>query len=185
MNHNGSGDGRRRHRPSHVLGELTLREARFVGFYVDEARGNGREAARLAGYRGRPGGPRRSGVTTPRPAQGPGEIQRPLEKVGLGKEDLLRELQGIIAESKPIERIKAMDWNAVSFCCTPRATPDTLTRFVLSGDQTVAPVTCSRAQTSWSATTSLSISTSSWSGLGVILNRSVPIGTVGKLIGWM
>ncbi len=43
---------RMRDPPSHISGELSFREARFVQSYTGEARGNGRQAARLAGYQG-------------------------------------------------------------------------------------------------------------------------------------
>lgn len=43
-------------------------------------------------------------------------------------------------------------------------------------------ITC--AQTSASLSTRSSINASSWNGVGVKRSRSVPRGTVGKLIGW-
>lgn len=41
-------------KPSRIVGQLSVLEARFVSLYLGEARGNGRKAARLAGYRGSP-----------------------------------------------------------------------------------------------------------------------------------
>lgn len=100
-------------RPSHVFGELRLLEASFIRAYLTDARGNGRQAARLAGYRG---------SVEVLDVQAARLLKRPrvrkaiqhafaaeAERRGLSKENLVSRTHEIMLQNRPIERVKAAE----------------------------------------------------------------------------
>lgn len=100
-------------RPSRIMGSLSLREARFVRFYVGESRGNGRHASRLAGYSGSVKvldvqAARLLGRPRVREA-----VQQALEaevaRRGFCRDSLVQEICKVLAEDRPFERLKAAE----------------------------------------------------------------------------
>lgn len=101
------------HSPSQVSDELRLREAFFVRFYTGEARGNGRQAARLAGYRG---STEVLDVQASRLLRRPRVhmaiqevIAREVDHQVLTKEYLVRKVHEVLLEGRPFERLRAIE----------------------------------------------------------------------------
>lgn len=99
--------------PSRIAGNLSLREARFVRLYVGEARGNGRYAARLAGYHGSVAVLDVQAARLLRRERVREAIRQALEadasRSGLSKDCLVRKTLEVMAENRPFERLKAAE----------------------------------------------------------------------------
>ncbi|MDR7420479.1 MAG: terminase small subunit [Armatimonadota bacterium] len=99
--------------PSRIDEQLSVREARFVDLYLGETRGNGRQAAHLAGYRGSPAVLDVQASRLLRRPRVREAIQRTLryqgERVGLTKDWLVQQILEVMAERRPFERLKAAE----------------------------------------------------------------------------
>lgn len=110
---NSSTSGKRcLHRPSRVAGELTLREASFVQFYVGETRGNGRRATHLAGYQGNAevlDVQAARLLRRPRVREAIAEALRAeTEFQKLNKDSVVKWAYQVLKEERPFERVRAL-----------------------------------------------------------------------------